>query len=484
MSSANVQRALLRPDYLRTSWPWRSAVYLLSGALLGAASLVGIAVLAVVGGILALVLVGLPIIAMIPLLGLPLGRIERWRVGLVDADPVESAHRLPDEPGLAAWLRFRFRERATWAELGYALLLALGLWVVDLAVVLLGLGVPAALLATPVMLALDGGGQTQVLKHWPVTSYPDAGLVAVLGLVAVFMGLYGMGAVAGVRGGLVRTLIGPPVAGTPEEWGEMARSRARLVDAFEAERRRIERDLHDGAQQRLVALSMALGLARLDAPPGPLADQLAKAHHEAERALAELRELIHGIHPQVLTDRGLIAAFEDAADRSPTRVLVSADGLGRLPEPVEKAAYFVTCEALANIAKHSGAELARIDASVSQDTLFLSVTDDGVGGAVLTDGLSAGAGSSGTTGLSSGTGSPRRARFSGETGSSDEPGVSGETGSSGRTGSSGERAGGSGLTGLSDRVAALGGRLTLSSPPGGPTVLKVEIPCGPIAASG
>jgi signal transduction histidine kinase len=203
---------------------------------------------------------------------------------------------------------------------------------------------------------------------------------------------------------------------------ELSRSRVRLVDAFEAERRRIERDLHDGAQQRIVALTMTLGLARLDAPPGPLADQLAKAHQEACQALAELRELIHGIHPKVLADYGLEAAVSDAADRSATPVDLELALPGRFPEAVEAAAYFVVCEALANVARHSGASRARVTGGHATGRLFLEIRDDGRGGA--------------------------------------------------RTGGEG-----TGLTGLADRVSVLDGRLALSSPPGGPTLLRVEIPC-------
>jgi signal transduction histidine kinase len=157
-----------------------------------------------------------------------------------------------------------------------------------------------------------------VLKQWTVTSWPAAFGVAVLGLVLMGLCAYVLGVAAGARAALTRLLIASREGDLGARVIELARSRVRLVDAFEAERRRIERDLHDGAQQRLVALTMTLGLARLDTPPGPLADQLAQAHDEAGKALAELRELIHGIHPQVLADYGLQAAVADAADRCVT----------------------------------------------------------------------------------------------------------------------------------------------------------------------
>ncbi|MFI6845558.1 sensor histidine kinase [Kitasatospora sp. NPDC050467] len=198
------------------------------------------------------------------------------------------------------------------------------------------------------------------------------------------------------------------------------------MDAFEAERRRIERDLHDGAQQRLVALTMTLGLARLDAEPGgELSARLAEAHRQAGEVLAELRELINGIHPQVLTDRGLPDACADAADRSPVPVAARFDLPGRLPAPVESAGYFAVSEALANIAKHSGAGRARVEGRYVDSRLTIEVADDGRGGA--------------------------------------------------------DPAAGSGLTGLADRVAVVDGTLAVSSPPGGPTLLRVEIPCTPIS---
>jgi signal transduction histidine kinase len=196
------------------------------------------------------------------------------------------------------------------------------------------------------------------------------------------------------------------------------------VDAFEADRRRIERDLHDGVQQRLTALIMTLGLARVELAGGPPAalDLTAKAQEEARQTLEELRDLVHGIHPSVLTDRGLPAAVATAAERCPVPVDIELDLPGRLPEAVESTVYFVVCEALANVAKHSKASRATVVARRVRGSLALEVQDDGVGGA--------------------------------------------------------DAARGGGLVGLADRVATLDGTVRLSSPPGGPSVLRVEIPCG------
>ena len=205
---------------------------------------------------------------------------------------------------------------------------------------------------------------------------------------------------------------------------ELQASRARLVDATEAERRRIERDLHDGTQQRLVSLAMSLGLLDTKLPLDP--DAAKPIAQEARAALAvaleELRVLSHGIHPAVLTERGLAAALEELADRAalPTHVEVSID---ERPGPaVEAAAYFVASEALTNAIKHSHAHEVRIAASRARDRLMIEVTDDGIGGASLL--------------------------------------------------------GGSGIRGLMDRVEALGGTLVVSSPPGRGTSLRAELPCG------
>ncbi|MCT9074948.1 sensor histidine kinase [Streptomyces fulvoviolaceus] len=411
-----------RPGFLLSAWPWRSVGYLLTGVVCGVLALVGIVTLAAVGGALAIVLVGLPLLVVLALAGLPVARVERRRLRLVDLDPAPDPQRLPAAEGLWVWLMTRLREQATWRELGYALLFAGLLWPADALVVTVALLFPVSMAATPLLMATVGGGEeTKVLKQWTVTTWPTAFGVAVLGLLLLALGAYVLGVAAGARAELTRLLIADRDAELGARVVELSRSRVRLVDAFEAERRRIERDLHDGAQQRLVALTMTLGLARLDVPPGPLADQLAKAHDEAGKALAELRELIHGIHPKVLADYGLTAAVADAADRSVVPVDVELAVPGRLEQAVEAAAYFVVCEALANIAKHSGAQRAEVRGGHAGGRLLLEVRDDGRGGA--------------------------------------------------------DASAGSGLTGLADRVSVLDGKLALSSPPGGPTLLRVEFPC-------
>ncbi len=204
---------------------------------------------------------------------------------------------------------------------------------------------------------------------------------------------------------------------------ELQASRARLVEATETERRRIERDLHDGTQQRLVSLAMSLGLleSKLEDDPGAAAPIVREARETLALALAELRELSQGIYPSLLTERGLGAALDDLCRRAALPATLDATLPGRLPPQVEAAADFVASEALANAAKHSHATEARIRTRLERGVLLVEIADDGIGGA--------------------------------------------DTGS------------GTGLRGLADRVEALGGRLTLSSPPGRGTTIAVELPC-------
>jgi signal transduction histidine kinase len=200
-------------------------------------------------------------------------------------------------------------------------------------------------------------------------------------------------------------------------------SRARIVEVGDAERRRLERDLHDGAQQRLVTLSLALAMARdrAAAADPALAALIESAAKEAKEALVELRELARGIHPAVLTETGLRGAVQAFVERLPVATEVTAMPSGRFPAPAEAAAYFVIAEALTYVVKHARATCAQVAVSEAAGRLTVEVADDGRGGARLTDGT--------------------------------------------------------GLRGLADRVAAARGVLRVESPPGGGTRLVAEIPC-------
>ena len=221
-------------------------------------------------------------------------------------------------------------------------------------------------------------------------------------------------------GGLLRSHVEHLDAELRESHEELRASRARIVEAGDAERRRLERDLHDGAQARLVALSLLLATARRRADGNDeLEVMLDQAREELQTGLTELRELARGIHPAVLTDRGLEPALHALVDRATVPVTVTAE-VERLPAAVEAAAYFVVSEALQNVAKYAHATSADVSVRRLRGRLVVDVTDDGVGGA-----------------------------------------------DAGR---------GSGLRGLKDRLAALDGTIAVDSPVGRGTRLRAEIP--------
>jgi signal transduction histidine kinase len=231
-------------------------------------------------------------------------------------------------------------------------------------------------------------------------------------------------AVARVDEAAARGLLGPSRTEVLAERVEsLARSRADIVAATDAERRRIERDLHDGAQQRLISLAMNLGMARanLTDVPEEARQAIEQAHDEATQAVAELREFVRGLHPAILNDRGLDAALSGLVARAPLPVRLHVDIARRCSPSMEAIAYFVVSEALTNIAKHAAARHADVTVERVGDRLRVVVTDDGRGGAA--------------------------------------PGT------------------GSGLRGLAQRAAAVDGTFDVHSPPGGPTVITVELPC-------
>jgi signal transduction histidine kinase len=208
-----------------------------------------------------------------------------------------------------------------------------------------------------------------------------------------------------------------------DAYRKLADSRARIVEATDGERRRLERNLHDGAQQRLVSLALLLQLVKTAVRKDPATAEplLAQADDELEQALVELRELARGIHPAMLTTHGLQTALDALTQRAPIPIRVTRIPQDRLPEPVEAAIYYLVAEAITNVAKYAHATQAAVVVEQSNGTVNVVVTDDGVGGA--------------------------------------EPG------------------GGTGLVGLTDRIEALGGRLRIESPRGRGTRLSAEIPC-------
>ena len=429
---SSISTALRHRRFLLSAWPWRAVAYLLTTAVVALPVAVPAWLLALPwlvagtdlrdgrlpqGAVVVLMALGATLLAGFgPLAAIPLAAVERRRLAVLDDRPVHSAHRpTPADP--VSWLRVRYTEAATWRELLYALLIALVVPVVYAA-----LGLAAVLIGGFVVSPLFTGAGT---VHWQVGPWDVGGAgeavpLALLGLALLVPLVYLASLVAAGQRVAARALLGDR-AGTALR--EVARSRARLVDAFEADRRRIQRDLHDGAQHQLTSLTLHLGLARHDLPAGsPAAEPLQRAHEQAKGLMVVLRDIVHGIRPQVLSDLGLLPALRDLAQRAPLPVEVHGPAtVNRPPEPVETTAYFAASEALGNVVKHAGATRADIRVAWSGELLSLEVRDDGLGGA--------------------------------------------------------DPAAGSGLTGLADRVAAVGGRLLLSSPPGGGTRVRVELPC-------
>ena len=398
--------------YLGSRWPWGALAYLLSTVPIGIAMLVVLALALVVGAATLVVVVGLVVLAAIPVLAGVLGVVERSRLRLVQGAPA-SGMTLRERLGAGR------RLAVSWPEVGYAFLVSVVLWPIDFVIVMLAVTVPVVLLLAPWLSRVD---RLEMLG-WAIDTTAESWLAVLVGLVAAALSAYLVGLLAVAQAALARLLLAPRDAELAQAVADLRRSRVDLVDAFETERRRIERDLHDGVQQRLVALTMTLGSAELDVPEGPGLTLVRQAHRQAEEALEELRATVRGIHPRVLADHGLAAAVHEIADRSPVPVAVEIRLDDRLPEPVEAAAYFVVSEALTNVVRHSGARRAQVHAWRRADTFVLSVQDDGAGGAVV------------------------------------------------------DRESGCGLAGLAVRLDALGGELRVTSPPGGPTEVRMEAPC-------
>jgi signal transduction histidine kinase len=351
---------------------------------------------------------------------------RRWvraMLGVEIPDPYRPA------PSGSPWRRARVvaSDPATWKDLAYLVVLfPLGLlwFVVTLTLWTAALG----LLTAPLWYWIPADGGAALIADGDrgllvIDTLPEALLAMVVGAGLCVAAAWAVKGMAAAHGAVALALLGPSQHQLQARVDALQASRDRAVDTAEAERRRIERDLHDGAQQRLVALAMDLGMARakLESDPAAGAALVGEAHEEAKRALAELRDLARGIHPAVLADRGLDAAISALAARSPVPVGVEV-ATGRLPGPVESAAYFVVAEALANAAKHAGATEIGVRITRHRDLLVVEVIDDGAGGA--------------------------------------------------------DPAKGTGLRGLADRVAAVDGCLTVTSPAGGPTVIRAELPCG------
>ena len=401
---------------------WLAVIHLLWGLVIG---LMGF-VIAVVGiavgiGTLPAAMIGIPVLAMVLWLCGLLARAERARFRLLLGTDIPA----PQKPhGLTLWRRMWriLGSGPAWRSVVYAVVrLPVGL--VGFTVVALVWSLGLALLTVPAYnAALPGGGAHLDGFHLhgpgPLAVATLAGLVLLLAAPQVTAGL----AAADVS--VARWLIGS--GGRAEltaRIGELETSRARVIGGAELERRRIERDLHDGAQQRLVSLAMELGRAKAKfaADPDAAAAIVSEAHEQAKEALTELRNLVRGVHPPVLSDRGLDAALSGLAALCPVPVTVRVELPVRPPASVEAIAYFVVAEALTNVAKHAKASHAEVTARCSGGLLTVVVSDDGIGGADM---------------------------------------------------------GGQGLSGLAARVAGVDGRIAVTSPAGGPTSVEAVLPCG------
>lgn len=346
--------------------------------------------------------------------------VERFRLAALTGAEIVSPHLRAEGPlwrRAGRWLR----SGATWKEVAYHLAVlpvAAVFAVVTLVVWALGL----ALTLLPLYVGSAPAGRADILG-WTVEPVAEALVAGAGGLALLFTAPWLTRGLSRLELGLADGLLGGGEAAELRRRVEsLSASRADVVVSAEEERRRIERDLHDGAQQRLVALAMTLGMAKtkMDDDPAAARALVDEAHREAKSALVELRDLARGLHPPVLSDRGLTAAIAGLASRAPVPVEVDI-GIDRRPPPsIEGIAYFVISETLTNVARHSGATRARVRVADTGRDLVVVVDDDGVGGA------------------------------------------------------SAER--GTGLRGLADRVGAVDGTFRVTSPPGGPTTVQAELP--------
>ncbi|MEU6022981.1 sensor histidine kinase [Micromonospora sp. NPDC047134] len=340
-------------------------------------------------------------------------RLSRW------------GFRLPEPPPVPAGLRQALRDPWVRRECGFVALHG----TVGLALGVFGLSLPLSAVQNLLfpfyfwLLPPEEGGPG--LVNWRIDGLPDALVVALIGVgwlaVTVALGprMARLQALPGRR-----LLAPPPDVDASLRIAELTATRAAALDAHAVELRRIERSLHDGAQNRLVAVTVLLGAARraLARDPAQAAQVLDRAQDAAELALAELRTVVRGILPPVLDDRGLAGALHGLAAGCGVPCTVEVEVPGRCAASVETTAYFVVAEALTNVARHSGASTAAVTVRREADRLHLSITDDGRGGA--------------------------------------------------------DERHGSGIGGIRRRVEAHDGRFTLTSPPGGPTTIFVELPCG------
>ena len=401
--------------------------YLLLAGVLGTIEFTFLVTALSTGVGLAVTLIGIPIlIASVYAWGW-LAEIERSTIGALTGNQIASPYRPLPEGGWWVRLRARLADPATWKDLTF-LFLQFPFGLLSFIVATVVLGVAVGTLTLPFWYwAIPDGVEMGIAQ---VDTLAEALAFVPLGALLVWVGIPALAWLGRFYGAYAELLLGsnedPAVTA---EMSDLRDARSRIIEAADAERRRIERDLHDGAQQRLVALSLNLRMAEKRAAEGdPAAAELVRsAGEEAGLALKELRDLARGIHPAILTNRGLAAALNDLATRASVPVELVAVPPERLPDAVESTVYFLVSECLANVGKHAQATEATVSVAVVGDEVEVVVKDDGVGGADL--------------------------------------------------------AGGSGLQGLEDRVGALDGCVDIDSPPGGGTTVMATIPLAATAGA-
>ena len=377
-------------------------------------------------GLVVVALVGLLVLAATVFAGRLIGIVERARAAaLLGVEVPAPPPRAESEQRTWPRLRAMLTDQPGWKGLGYgALMLPLGIINFTVVVTMWSLALAGTTYPLWGWAIPQSDWHDRIVHGWLKAGYISATFV--IGVLALIAAPHVIRALAAMDRGLIKGLLGgSPTAELRQRVQSLTVSRDASVDIADAERRRIERDLHDGVQAQLVTLAMDLGMARQklaageDADPAVLA-LVERAHDDSKRAVSDLRNLVRGIHPAVLTDRGLDAAVSALAARSPIPVEVNIALPARPPATVESAAYFVIAEALTNAAKHSRASLIRVDARVAGGRLRIEVSDDGQGGADLHHG--------------------------------------------------------GGLAGLQSRLAAVEGNLRVASPEGGPTTVLAEVP--------
>jgi signal transduction histidine kinase len=409
--------ASLRPRALLAQAP-RDLLYVGLAAPLGLAWIITLTVGFAVGIALSVVIVGIPVLVLTFELARLGARIERARAALVLGAPITQPPAPRTPGGLPRRLWARVTDRTGWKELGYMLLLGTLGTALGAVVIALWSGVLAAIAAPAFSASAPAHSLLGRQSGWALAGIVVAGLALAVLTVLLTRGLaLGLGAIA-------NWLLAPDErAMLTARVDTLEATRAAAVESADARLRRLERDLHDGAQHRLSYIAMELDRARakLAEDPDAASELLTRAHEESKKAMGELRDLVRGIHPSVLTDRGLDAAVSGLAERCPVPVDVDIQVDARPSTAIETAAYYVVAEALTNVGKHAGARSAAVEIRREGSLLAISVSDDGHGGA--------------------------------------------------------SRRPGSGLEGLAQRVEALDGSLTIDSPTGGPTTVRAEVPC-------